>query len=117
MTAKWSLHFLNSSYANLPHHLGAEGEMTLEIHEADAAARGIAEGDRVRIFNHRGAVIARARLGDRVRAGMVGLPSGWWASRTEGGAAANALTEARLTDLGGGASFHDVLVEIERWAS
>ena len=59
-------------------------------------------------------MIARARVGDRACAGVVGLPSGWWASGTEGGRAANALTEARLTDLGGGGSFHDGLVEVER---
>jgi anaerobic selenocysteine-containing dehydrogenase len=113
VSGKWSLHFLNSSYANLDHHLEAEGEMWVEIDPEDAAARNIQSGDRVRIFNDRGAVVARARIGDRVPAGVVGLPSGWWASRTTGGAGANALTEARITDLGGGAAYHDALVEIE----
>jgi anaerobic selenocysteine-containing dehydrogenase len=114
VTAKWSLHFLNSSYANLPHHLASEGEMRVELHPADAAARGIADGDLVRIRNDRGTVQARARVGDRVPPSVVALPSGWWASRVTGGAAANALTEARITDLGGGAAYHDALVEVER---
>ena len=114
VSGKWSLHFLNSSYANLPHHLKSEGEMTVELHAEDAAARGVGEGERVRVFNDRGAVIGRARVGDRVPAGVVGIPSGWWSSRTAGGAGVNALTEARITDLGGGAAYHDALVEVER---
>jgi anaerobic selenocysteine-containing dehydrogenase len=114
VSAKGSLHFLNSSYANLPHHLGAEGALTLDIDAGDAAARGIRDGDRVRIFNARGAVLARARVGDDVVPGVVSLPSGWWASLVEGGASANALTPGRITDLGGGAAFHDTLVEVER---
>lgn len=117
VSGKWSLHFLNSSYANLQHHLGAEGVMPAEIEAGDAAFRSIQEGDAVRIFNDRGSVIARARIGDRVPPGVVGLPSGWWASRTAGNAGANALTEARVTDLGGGAAYHDVLVQVERVTS
>ena len=114
ITAKWSLHFLNSSYANLPRHEAAEGEMPVELAAADATARGITEGELVRVRNDRGVVLARARIGDRVPPGVVALPSGWWASRVPGGASANALTSDRLTDRGGGATFHDVLVEVER---
>ncbi|HET9328290.1 MAG TPA: molybdopterin oxidoreductase family protein [Candidatus Eisenbacteria bacterium] len=114
VSGKWSLHFLNSSYANLPHHLEAEGEMRAELDAGDAAARGVREGDMVRVFNDRGSVVARARLSDRVPAGIVGLPSGWWASRTATGSSVNALTDARLTDLGGGVAYHDALVDVER---
>ena len=54
----------------------------------------------------------RARLGDRVRPGLVAMPSGWWASRSPGGTAANTLTADGLSDLGGGGDFHDTLVEV-----
>ena len=114
MTAKWSLHFLNSQYANMPRHLAAEGEMPVELSADDAAARGIEDGDMVRVFNDRGAVLAAARVGSKVPPGVVALPSGWWASLVEGGAAANALTSDTVTDLGGGCAFHDTLVEVER---
>jgi anaerobic selenocysteine-containing dehydrogenase len=53
-------------------------------------------------------------VGESTRPGVVALPSGWWASRVEGGAAANSLTSDRLTDLGGGSALHDTLVEVER---
>jgi anaerobic selenocysteine-containing dehydrogenase len=112
VTGKWALHFLNSSYANLPRHLRAEGEMPVGLSDEDAAARGIGDGDRVRVFNDRGAVVARARLDGSARTGVVALPSGWWASLA-GGSSANALTPDRLTDLGGGCAFHDALVDVE----
>ena len=80
MTVKSAHHFLNSTYANLPRHLAGEGEPMLEMHPDDAAARGIADGDVVRVSNARGEVVARARLGDVVRPrrgraalGLVGL--------------------------------------------
>lgn len=112
LTAKWSLHFLNSQYANLPRHRAAECELPVSLAAADADARGIAEGALVRVFNGRGAVLARARVGTAVPPGVVALPSGWWASLVEGGASANALTPDTLTDLGGGCAFHDALVDV-----
>jgi anaerobic selenocysteine-containing dehydrogenase len=113
ITAKSAHHFLNSTYANLPRHLAGEGEPMLDLHSDDAAARGIADGDRVRVRNVRGAVLARARIGDVVRPGVVALPSGWWASRSPGGASVNALTTEELTDRGGGAAVHAARVEVE----
>ena len=42
------------------------------------------------------------------------MPSGWWASLSPGGSSANALTPDGLSDLGGGADFHDTLVQVTR---
>jgi anaerobic selenocysteine-containing dehydrogenase len=113
MTAKSAHHFLNSTYANLPRHLAGEGEPMLDLHPDDAAARGIADGDVVRVRNARGEVIARARVGDIVGRGVVALPSGWWASRSPGATMANGLTTEELTDRGGGGAFHSARVEVE----
>jgi anaerobic selenocysteine-containing dehydrogenase len=113
LTTKSALHFLNSSYANLPRHLKAEREPLLDLHPDDAAARGIADGVLVRVFNDRGPVTLRARVGDRVREGVAAMPSGWWASLSPGGSSANALTSDGLADWGGGGDFHDTLVEVE----
>jgi anaerobic selenocysteine-containing dehydrogenase len=117
LTVKSALHFLNSSYANLPRHLNAEREPLLDLHPDDAVARGIADGDLVRVFNDRGTLTLRARVGDRVRAGVTAMPSGWWASLSPGGSSANALTSDGLADWGGGGDFHDTLVEVERLAA
>lgn len=48
------------------------------ISPEDAAARGIAEGDVVRIFNDRGATLAGAVVTDRIRKGVVMLQEGAW---------------------------------------
>ncbi|HUS13710.1 MAG TPA: molybdopterin oxidoreductase family protein [Chloroflexia bacterium] len=114
LTAKSALHFLNSSYANLPRHLRAEGEPLLDMHPDDARPRGIADGDVGRIYNDRGTVALRVRVGDWVRPGVVAMPSGWWAALSPGGASANTLTADGLSDFGGGGDFHDTLVEVAR---
>ncbi|MET4576170.1 molybdopterin guanine dinucleotide-containing S/N-oxide reductase [Ottowia thiooxydans] len=48
------------------------------LHPAAAAARGIAEGDVVRLFNARGACLASAALSSDMRADVVQLPTGAW---------------------------------------
>ncbi|MFC9458351.1 molybdopterin-dependent oxidoreductase [Streptomyces sp. NPDC056983] len=50
----------------------------VEMHPADAAARGIADGDLVRIFNDRGAVLAGAVRTEGLRRGVLRLPTGAW---------------------------------------
>ena len=62
-------HFLNSTFVNVDSLRHTEGEPHLDIHPSDADARGIAEGDVVRIFNDRGSMQALARITDRARAG------------------------------------------------
>jgi anaerobic selenocysteine-containing dehydrogenase len=106
--------FLNTSFANLPRFVEEEGKPWLDIHMADARSRGVADGDRVRIFNDRGAFTATARVGDRARQGVVVAPSVWWQKLSPDGRNANAVTSQALTDLGRGATFYDCLVEVAR---
>jgi anaerobic selenocysteine-containing dehydrogenase len=112
VTAKTAHHFLNSSYAHVDRAVKAEREPMVTMHEQDAAARGVRDGARVRVFNQRGAVEVAARVGADVPVGCVSLPSGWWASRSAGGRSANALTADGVAR-GGGGDFHDTLVEVE----
>jgi len=111
LTTKSQLRFLNSSYGYLPSHRLAEGRPHLEIHAEDAASRGIAEGDTVRVWNDRGTLVLTARISDKVRPGLVTVPFGW-PSDAAGGAGCNTLTNDTATDLGGSAAFHDNLVEV-----
>jgi anaerobic selenocysteine-containing dehydrogenase len=109
-------HFLNSTFSAQPTFVRRESGPSLTIHPADAAARGIADGDEVRVFNDRGAFRAAARVSDAAREGVVVGLSVWWAKMCPGGRNANAVTSQELTDMGGGATFYDVLVEVERSA-
>lgn len=112
LTAKGAHHFLNSSYGHVDRALRAEKEPFLDIHPMDAEPRGIADGHTVLVFNGRGSLTVHARVGDRVRPGVVSMPSGWWASSSPSGRSANALTADGLSDLGEGGDFHDTLVEV-----
>jgi len=106
--------FLNSSFANLKRFRDQEGEPHLEMHRDDADARGIAGGDRVRVFNERGSYTLRARVNDKPRRGVVVAPSVWWRKFSPDGRNANSVTSQRTADLGGGATFYDCLVEVEK---
>ena len=106
--------FLNSSFANLPFALKEAGEPTLDIHPADAAPRGIGDGHTVRIYNGRGSFVAKARVSDLVREGVVAALSVWWKKLSPDGRNANEVTSQAVADMGGAATFYDCLVEIER---
>ncbi|TGP44276.1 molybdopterin oxidoreductase family protein [bacterium M00.F.Ca.ET.228.01.1.1] len=106
--------FLNSTFVNVESLRSTEGEPHLDIHPADAKARGIVDGVTVRIFNDRGSMQARARVTDRARQGLVVGLSIWWKKLAPDGRNANQVTSQALTDLGGSATFYDCLVEVER---
>jgi anaerobic selenocysteine-containing dehydrogenase len=106
-------HFLNSTFSAQPVFVRREGgEPSLTLHPRDAAARGIADGQMVRTFNDRGSFLARAHVSDAARPGVVVGLSIWWAKLCPGGRNANAVTGQELTDMGGGATFYDALVEV-----
>jgi len=107
-------HFLNSSFANLPFAIAEAGEPGLAIHPKDAATRGIEDGDTVRIFNDRGSLRARARVGEQAREGVVVALSVWWRKLTPDGCNANEVTSQAITDIGRGATFYDCLVGVEK---
>jgi anaerobic selenocysteine-containing dehydrogenase len=108
--------FLNSSFANMKRFRDLEGEPVLEMHAADAAARGIRDGDAVRVYNDRGAYELRARVNGKPRRGVVVAPSVWWRKYSPDGRNANELTSQRTADMGGAATFYDCLVEVQRIA-
>jgi len=106
--------FLNSSFANLPFALATEKEPRLDIHPDDARARGIANGERVRVFNDRGSYTLKAAVSDRARPGVVVAPSVWWRKLSPDGRNANDLTSQAVADMGGAATYYDCLVEVAR---
>jgi anaerobic selenocysteine-containing dehydrogenase len=107
-------HFMNTTFVNVESLRQTEGEPHLEMHPDDAEKRAIKTGDMVRIFNQRGSLKARARVTEKARPGVIVGLSIWWKKLTSDGQNANAVTSQRLADMGGGATFYDVLVEVER---
>lgn len=106
--------FLNSSFVNVQSLRDTGGEPTLEIHAQDAAARGIADGERVRVFNDRGSFTLAARVTDRARPGVAVALSIWWRKLARDGKNANEVTSQALTDLGRAPTFYDCLVQVAR---
>jgi anaerobic selenocysteine-containing dehydrogenase len=114
MTPKHHTRFLNSGYSHLPKHGPAEGGPFVELDAADAAARGLGEGDCARVFNDRATLELPVRISHRLRPGVAAIPWGWWRHQHPDGMVANSLTNDTLTDWGGGVAFSDTLVEVER---
>jgi anaerobic selenocysteine-containing dehydrogenase len=84
----------------------------LQMHPADAAERGIAHEDPVRVFNELGEVQCPVALTSDIRRGTVSLAKGLWRRNTYNGSTANALAPDTLTDLGAGACFNDARVQV-----
>jgi molybdopterin guanine dinucleotide-containing S/N-oxide reductase-like protein len=112
LLARKADNFLNSTFSNIPSVQEMEEPGLLEISAADARARGIANGDTVRVFNHRGDILLKARVDGKVQAGVVSARLNW-VKMTSGFQSINALTSEKLTDMGNSATFYSVLVEVE----
>ncbi|WP_414831827.1 molybdopterin-dependent oxidoreductase [Afifella sp. YEN Y35] len=100
------------------------GREPMRMHPDDATARGIADGDVVRVFNARGACLSAVRLSDTLRPGVVQLSTGAWYDPLDPGAPdsldkhgnPNVLTRDEGTSrLGQGPSAQSCLVEVERF--
>ncbi len=106
--------FLNSIFGDVPQQLRRSGAPTLLINPADAAPLRIGAGDEVRVANARGSFLAIAEVSDRVRAGVVASTKGHWPRHSSGRTTVNATVDERLSDMGGGAVYHDNRVRVDR---
>jgi biotin/methionine sulfoxide reductase len=130
LTARHPLHLvsgqperrLHSQFDNGSHSRDGKvaGREPIVINPADASARGIVDGDVVRVHNDRGACLAGAVVSNEIMPGVVRLATGAWYDPVEPGGLdlhgnPNVLTPDRGTSsLAQGPSAHSCLVEIER---
>jgi biotin/methionine sulfoxide reductase len=127
--ADYPLHLLTVQPATRLHsqwdHVGVSrdskiaGREPLTLHADDAAERGIADGDVVRVFNDRGACLAGVRLTRDMLRGVAVLATGAWLD-SRGGLCVhgnpNVLTaDVPTSALSQGCSGQHAMVEIERW--
>jgi anaerobic selenocysteine-containing dehydrogenase len=113
-------HFVSSSLAGQPSLLAREGAPFVEIHPADAAARGIGKGDMVIVENGRGWCRLRAVITDAVRPGVAASPKGRWARldplvNGQEGRNINWTTSDALGDMAGQSTFHSNRVWIRKY--
>ena len=98
-----------------------KGHEGVSLHPDDASARGISDGDRVRVFNGRGSCLCGAIVSDQIRPGVALIPTGAWFDPGDDQISCkhgnpNVLTSDRGTSrLAQGPAAHSCLVEIEKW--
>jgi len=105
---------MNDSFANDRKIAKRIGEATVTLHPADAAERGLAEGDRVRLHNDAGALELAVAVSDMIPPGVAYAPKGRWPKRERQDANVNVLNDGRKADFGGSTSVHGVEVVAER---
>jgi anaerobic selenocysteine-containing dehydrogenase len=121
--ARWPLRLLtapgyfqaHTAYAGVAFLRHREGEPCCVLHPEEAGRRGLADGDRVRLFNERGTVGLRLEVSDAVLPGVVLVPG----QRPDDAALAgtiNLLCSDRYTDLGDGATYQSTFLDIARWS-
>ena len=106
-------YFVSSSFANQPDFLQREGVPFVEIHDQDAASRGIRDGDVVIIENGRGWCELRAVVTKKVRPGVLASPKGRW-SKLSNGRNVNWITTDALADMAGQSTYHSSRVWVRR---
>jgi anaerobic dimethyl sulfoxide reductase subunit A len=88
------------------------------INPIDAAARGIRDGDPVRVYNQRGAMVLPCRVSERIMPGVVDIPQGAWWTPDEDGVdrrgSINVLTSERPTPYAYGNTQQTIMVQVER---
>jgi len=113
-TPKKATRFLNTSYSDLSHHADRETRPHVELDRVDAEARGLVAGDMARVFNDRGSLELPVAISDRLRPGVACVPWGHVAAAYgDAVGSVNDLTNAGDTDLSGGSSYGDTLVQVE----
>ena len=107
--SSWSL---NDMFANEPKLFGRRGPATVTLHPADAADRGLAKGDRVRLTSETGELDLELALSDKIPRGVAYSPKGRWPSQEDTGANVNILNPGLRSDIGASTTVHGIEVTV-----
>jgi anaerobic selenocysteine-containing dehydrogenase len=100
---------INATFGGLP---DSDAVPELEMHPDDAAARGLQDGNAVRVWNDLGEVYLMLKITDASRPGVVFSPKGVWLRTSETGRTVNALVPNAKADICDGACYNDTRVEV-----
>jgi anaerobic selenocysteine-containing dehydrogenase len=105
---------MNDSFANDRKITKRMGRPSVTLHPADAASRGLGDGDMVRLSNASGTLELAVAVSDIVPQGVAYSPKGRWLKREQSQANVNVLNDGRKADFGASTSVHGVEVTAER---
>lgn len=108
LIARGSSGHVNSVFAGTQKVRSKHEAPPITVHPDDATRDRLADGERVRVFNDRGAFVARVRVADSGRPGVAIITKGWWRQGV------NSTVREADSDMGHGAVFHDNLVSITK---
>jgi anaerobic selenocysteine-containing dehydrogenase len=103
---------LNSSFANVTKLARRWGPPTVTLHPADAAERGLGDGDDVLLANETDRLKMRLTLSEDVPRGVALSHKGRWPKQEGDGANVNALNPGRKADVGGNTCVHSVEIAV-----
>ena len=93
---------------------GSDEIPPLEMHPADARARALADGTRVKVWNDLGEVHLPLRITEDVPPGVVASAKGAWMRTSDNGQTISALAPTHHADISEGACYNDARVEVAR---
>lgn len=115
-----STHYVARSHSTFENvdYLREAHPQSIWINALDAKARGIKNGDMVKVFNERGEVHLPAYVTNRIRPGQTNMSQGAWYTPNANGVdtrgCANTLTNYRPTPFAKGTTVHTNLVQVEK---
>ena len=122
--ARWPLRLLtapgyfqsHTAYSAVAFLREREGAPCCVLHPDDASARGLADGQQVRLFNDRGAVGLMLRVSDEVQPGVALVPGQRPDDEAVSGTI-NMLCSDRYTDIGEGATYQSTYLDVAAWGT
>lgn len=105
---------VHTAFAMSPILTEIRSEPSVSICSADAAARGISDGDYVRVFNDRGEFVAMAHIDEATRPGVLQTEHGWWCDQYVDGNRVNSLNSTAMDDMWPALEHLDLLCEVEK---
>ncbi|WP_419051405.1 molybdopterin dinucleotide binding domain-containing protein [Gordonibacter pamelaeae] len=112
-TSERSKYKVHTQYTRVPWLLEFEDEPYVAVNPVDCEARGIADGDYIRMFNDRGTCTLRVRFNNGIRPGMVVIDHGWDLDQFVDGFYCD-LLGYNVTPVVANSYYFDTLIEIEK---
>ena len=105
----------HTAFSAVPFLREREGSPCCILHPDEARSRNLKDGQRVRLFNDRGAIGLILRVSDEVQPGVALVPGQRPDEETVSGTI-NMLCSDRYTDMGEGATYQSTFLDVSAWA-